>query len=154
MKLEDEYKRNINNYQRNLKNYEIKLKDLENSSQEFLTYYKSETEKFNAEIKTKVFENINNKFTIETMTQNIKVLENENETCRHLISEYRNLIDSHLSSNVNENASTTENINAIHENFQEMLSLEMDEKVNFRINLEYFNQGINGFIPINCSGSV
>jgi len=128
-KLEDHYRRNLSNYERNLKDCDIKLKELEKSNQEFLSNYTAEKDKIQVDIKKMVLENIKSKFTTENMNENIKVLEKENETCRQLIKEYRNLIDSHNSDNLYKEDETAEKISSVEDNFKEILNLEMNEKV-------------------------
>ena len=129
IKLEEEFRRNCINYERIINNYELNLKEMESSQQSFITFYAKEKEKLQIEIKSKVIENVNNKFKFDTLVNQLEVIEKENESCKKLIAEYRNLIENNHT--YTEQEKDNIEVNLIQENFQEMFKQELNEKVDY-----------------------
>ncbi len=126
--MEKELMRNSMNYERIIKNYESKLKEMENTQQYFFSNFSLEKEKFHTIIHKNEIEKVNNKFLMNTLTDNIAVMEKENENWKRLITEYRSVIENQRVQENNELENSQ--IRVIQSNFEEMFKEELNEKVN------------------------
>lgn len=126
-RLENEFLRKTTNYERTIKNYESKLKEMENSQQYFMKNFSLEKEKLHNIIHKNEIEKVNNKFKMNSLTDNIIIMEKDIDAWKKLVTEYRSLIE-------NQNFQVTQEIDipsnqSIQDNFHLLLKQELEEKV-------------------------
>jgi hypothetical protein len=125
--MEKELVRNSMNYERIIKNYESKLKEMENTQQYLFSNFSLEKDRFQTIIHKNEIDKVNNKFLVNTLTDNIAVMEKENENWKRLITEYRSIIENQKAQDNNELENSQ--IRNIQTNFEEMFKEELNEKV-------------------------
>jgi hypothetical protein len=128
LKIEEEYKRNTLHYQLAVRNYQQRLKEAEDSQEELVNSFNQQKEKLQNEIKSNVINNLTQKIQIQSISDNLAIIEKDNEGWKKLIEEYKNFIQN-LHKSKEDPDENIDQASTIQNNFQVMFKNECEEKV-------------------------